>query len=615
MDSRPRKINLILHHRDEEIQLVIYRGTSEQAIYDNIREITNLYHFRIVDKKEQPLILTCELPNKTHVYVRDPTERKEESDEPTPEQQLEYLQPKMQQIIDAKNTLDVFKKMLLSLEQSAAEAAAAQAAANADATQAQDAAATDENDDVKKDTEETVPSSTDASIAATTAASDEANATTTTAESAATAATTDTAAASADGGGDEAESKSAAVEESKTETVSAENAAATADDAVIVVTDAAAAEASNEIQYAGQYKALVDEMESKLDTLQSIILEHFELSADLLPPPKSEANIADEQQQQEAAADVTLSEEEKAEQLTQRVIAKLQPNQEQIAQMQQLLQMQQTSLMAMLAVGGSMGAAGIAMGGGGGGNMPRLSVNAAAVGGTPLFGAGLSNRISLSPQNAPQTTDAADAKQEEEAKPVVVDRSAEYTKWFSGSKVIEDDEYDTLLSFFEEKGKDVQSMERIFVASADGFAASDFHEKCDDIGPTLLVAMSEHNRIFGGFTKESWRDTSRKGGIWREDASAFIFMLRSPSDEVLPERWKVLPDKKDKSIRCDRRYGPTFGYGYDVRLCNECDKKKESSSQVDNEDACYGVPAKPEDFLTGEFYFLVKEFEVYKVNF
>ena len=90
--ASPRKvnpINLIIHCGDEEIPLVIYRGTSEQAIFDNIRDLTNLYRFRCLNEQKQPIILSSNLPNKTHIYIEDPYKKEEEpSDEPTPEQQV-----------------------------------------------------------------------------------------------------------------------------------------------------------------------------------------------------------------------------------------------------------------------------------------------------------------------------------------------------------------------------------------------------------------------------------------------------------------------------------------------------------------------------------------------
>ena len=48
----------------------------------------------------------------------------------------------------------------------------------------------------------------------------------------------------------------------------------------------------------------------------------------------------------------------------------------------------------------------------------------------------------------------------------------------------------------------------LFRASRDGFAASVFHSKCDNKGPTVTVVKSGAN-IFGGFTEKPW--TSEEG--------------------------------------------------------------------------------------------------------
>ena len=202
----------------------------------------------------------------------------------------------------------------------------------------------------------------------------------------------------------------------------------------------------------------------------------------------------------------------------------------------------------------------------------------------------------------------------EEKKEVVVDRSAEFKEWFGISKIIEDDEYETLLGFFADNGKGVKKMELLFRGSDEGFEADAFHSKCDDQGPTLCLIQTEFSHICGGFTNMSWRDgSSKKRGEWREDPDAFIFVLRSPKDDVLPERWKVLPNKKEKTIKADAKWGPTFGYGYDIRISNNCHKEKDSVSQPDSSDASFATP-KVEGILTGDDYFIVTEYEVYKVE-
>ena len=43
----------------------------------------------------------------------------------------------------------------------------------------------------------------------------------------------------------------------------------------------------------------------------------------------------------------------------------------------------------------------------------------------------------------------------------------------------------------------------LYRASRDGFNASAFHERCDNIGPTVTVVKSGSN-VFGGFTERAW---------------------------------------------------------------------------------------------------------------
>ena len=43
----------------------------------------------------------------------------------------------------------------------------------------------------------------------------------------------------------------------------------------------------------------------------------------------------------------------------------------------------------------------------------------------------------------------------------------------------------------------------LFRASRDGFAASAFHSKCDNKGPTMTVVKSGGRNIFGGFTENA----------------------------------------------------------------------------------------------------------------
>ena len=50
----------------------------------------------------------------------------------------------------------------------------------------------------------------------------------------------------------------------------------------------------------------------------------------------------------------------------------------------------------------------------------------------------------------------------------------------------------------------------IYSGQNNGMQSEDFHEACDDLGPTLVFAKSEDGRVFGGFTSLSWQS---EGGV------------------------------------------------------------------------------------------------------
>ncbi len=47
-------------------------------------------------------------------------------------------------------------------------------------------------------------------------------------------------------------------------------------------------------------------------------------------------------------------------------------------------------------------------------------------------------------------------------------------------------------------------MNLIYRASRDGFKGNDFHDRCDNKGPTLCLIKSEFNKTFGGYTNLNW---------------------------------------------------------------------------------------------------------------
>eukprot|EP00054_Salpingoeca_dolichothecata_P030241 m.244336 g.244336 ORF g.244336 m.244336 type:complete len:253 (+) comp26622_c0_seq21:572-1330(+) len=79
-----------------------------------------------------------------------------------------------------------------------------------------------------------------------------------------------------------------------------------------------------------------------------------------------------------------------------------------------------------------------------------------------------------------------------------------------------------------------------------------FHERCDNRGPTLVIATTISNTIIVGFTKKSWG--SERGG--HKDPSAFLLRLRqNPKEDLL-----LSPFDQHDQIFVDPNGGPAFGF-------------------------------------------------------
>ena len=72
------------------------------------------------------------------------------------------------------------------------------------------------------------------------------------------------------------------------------------------------------------------------------------------------------------------------------------------------------------------------------------------------------------------------------------------------SSLIKEAEADLLNKWVSEAVGGKVKYDLLWKGSRDGFAASTFHSKCNGKGATLTVVMSEHNKLFGGYTSESW---------------------------------------------------------------------------------------------------------------
>lgn len=140
----------------------------------------------------------------------------------------------------------------------------------------------------------------------------------------------------------------------------------------------------------------------------------------------------------------------------------------------------------------------------------------------------------------------------------------------------------------------------IYKAKRDGDKASDFHAKCDNMGPTLVIIQTTTGYRFGGYTSKSW--TRPSSSNWPGDSLAFIFSLN------LKRKFEI--KKPKEAIGHYNNNGPVFGYGHAIDISSEC--LHNSNSYHDSSGSYEGINDK---ILTNERNFVVSDYEVFQIKF
>ena len=163
---------------------------------------------------------------------------------------------------------------------------------------------------------------------------------------------------------------------------------------------------------------------------------------------------------------------------------------------------------------------------------------------------------------------------------------------------------------------DVVTLTLLFRGSTHGWSPDKFHQLCDEKGPTITIFKSKADRVFGGFTQESW---DSKTNDYKEDEEAFIFSM---------DRKQIYRVKDAKgAIYCNSSCGPSFG-GYSLRLYRDPLNKEDAGYCFTNSKdsgAFYGIKSDSEGNheVTGEGekqkndskHFTCVELEVFGVTF
>ena len=124
------------------------------------------------------------------------------------------------------------------------------------------------------------------------------------------------------------------------------------------------------------------------------------------------------------------------------------------------------------------------------------------------------------------------------------------------------------MAMLKKKLKDNVALSRVYTGFDDGFKASTFHSKTDEVGSRAIIVKTEFNTIFGGYVSKSVNScvTADK---WINDPKAFLFQLKpllKTFDIKQTDGFHAFYAKRDKMVE----------FSDDVDISDNCNENNES---------------------------------------
>ena len=121
-----------------------------------------------------------------------------------------------------------------------------------------------------------------------------------------------------------------------------------------------------------------------------------------------------------------------------------------------------------------------------------------------------------------------------------------------------------LFKFLREDGMN-GTLSLLYRGTRDGMTALNFHQKCDNQGPTITVAKTSQGYIFGGYADKDWDSRLYSSGAWDSSDKAFIFGLHCHAGQD-PVKLAIKNTHQHTAYYQQPGHGPIFGSGNDLRL-------------------------------------------------
>ena len=181
------------------------------------------------------------------------------------------------------------------------------------------------------------------------------------------------------------------------------------------------------------------------------------------------------------------------------------------------------------------------------------------------------------------------------------------------------------MSWIERKGHKSCKLNLIYRGSRDGFTEKEFHSKCDKVSPTISFIKSDKNKIFGGYTEQTWKYIEWQANYtqrWKSDDKAFLFSFSN--NEKYPIKYTVKDDKRSLiSNAIYNHSGSLVIYGGSGDAYNNTDMWISSSengfsgySYFPHSYSCSKFPSVSETskaYLAGAFSFKVIDIELFTI--
>ena len=143
----------------------------------------------------------------------------------------------------------------------------------------------------------------------------------------------------------------------------------------------------------------------------------------------------------------------------------------------------------------------------------------------------------------------------------------------------------------------------MYRGSRDGFGAVDFHSKCDNQPNTVTFIKTTSGFVFGGYIQVCWNSNK----CFSSDPNAFIFTLVNKSKKPFICELRC----NDYAIYNDPNFGPTFGAGYDIHVCDNSNASKDSELNLG---VSYELIEENQFYFSDDLNFQVNEIEVFRIE-